>query len=211
MPAAVSSKNMDVIDGIAKYTKGTVVEYGADFKADINNFSNDDLDKIIKNIHECKNLKLDKIYNDNTYCINIIGTNINGYIESTRKSSGYSINLELIIRDSKNNLDNLVSEIKNIDLFKNNGVKVFRYMKVKAENTENIEIINNKIIDFLKSRHAGNISTIKLNDAYSTTAYMGNEDYIVRGNKAADINIAVCRYSSGTYIIIGTPEIIISY
>lgn len=210
-PEAVSSKNMDVFNGIVKYTNGEIIEYGLDLSVNSHDLQPDDLDKIIKSIPECKGAQLSSITSDNTYCINFTGKNINGYIESTKISSGYNVKLELIIKGNKNNIDGLLGEIKNIDLFKNNGVEVFRYMKVKLSSGKSIKMIDDEIVNYLKSKNADNINTIKLNNAYSTTAYTGNEDYIMEGNKAVDISIAVSRYTSGTYIIIGTPQIIISY
>lgn len=210
-PAAVSSKNMDMFNGIVKNTDGEIIEYGLDLSVDSHDLKTGDLDRIIKDIPECKDVQISSTSSDNIYCINFTGKNINGYIESTKISSGYNVKLELIIRDNKNNIDDLLGDIKNIDLFKNNGVEVFRYMKVKVSSAKSIEMIDDEIVNYLKNKNADNINTIKLNNAYSTTAYTGNNDYIMEGNKAVDISIAVSRYTSGTYIIIGTPQIIISY
>jgi len=55
------------------------------------------------------------------------------------------------------------------------------------------------------------IETVSINNGLSTVAYTKEYDEKVTNNKLIDFNYAVCNYSSGRYIIIGTPEIITTY
>jgi hypothetical protein len=79
------------------------------------------------------------------------------------------------------------------------------------ESIEDIYEVNEKIIKLLESHSTKNIETVNINNGLSTVAYTKNYDAMVNNNKLIDFNYAVCNYSSGSYIIIGTPEIIITY
>jgi hypothetical protein len=59
--------------------------------------------------------------------------------------------------------------------------------------------------------NASNIGTVEIDNGYSTVAYTRKYPVMKNDGKWIDFNYAVCSYSSGNYVIIGTPVIITTY
>ena len=76
---------------------------------------------------------------------------------------------------------------------------------------EDIHVTNDRIIKVLISHGAKNIDTVSINNGLRTVPYTPKYDEVKINNKLIDFNYAVCNYSCGRYIIIGTPEIITTY
>ena len=97
------------------------------------------------------------------------------------------------------------------------NIKYFQYLKAKIlvsstdSGVSDIYNINKTIINMLKTHGTENIETVSINNGLSTIAYTKKYENKVNNNKLIDLNYAVCNYSSGRYIIIGTPEIITTY
>lgn len=69
------------------------------------------------------------------------------------------------------------------------------------------EIVNNNLSLF----HAKNTDEVKLNNGYSIIGYTGLNNKRTILGKDIDFNCAIVKYSSGCYLIMGEPEITITY
>ncbi|NFS24200.1 hypothetical protein FDF31_00495 [Clostridium sporogenes] len=88
---------------------------------------------------------------------------------------------------------------------------VFEYLKAE-NNSKDLKKINNDIKSILNKNSAKNIETIKLDNGYSTTAYTKRYTPINVCGKKIDFNYAICKYNSQkTYLILGTPQIDLTY
>lgn len=198
-----------LFDNIIKQTHGKVVECGLICKyiTYINKESEIDntLNKLGIKYSDYRLVKKDS----RTYFIKFENDNLCGYIESIKQKNYYNNTLNIKIKKNKEELlvlNNIAKKIKN-----SNECKVCKYVKAKI-NEDNLCKLNNSIIDNLKKKSIYNIETIKLNNGYSTTAYTTNfNDFKDIYSDNRNLNYALCRYYSGNYIIIATPEILISY
>ena len=199
-------------------TKSKTVEYGvkATFKTleHPKEVCNNLIDRLELNNSETK---LNIVENDNSYCIDFFGKNINGYIESLICNNEEVVTINISKIGSENGLQSLKNKVSNCIGYREGNIKYFQYLKAKIPysgtklGVEDINVVNEEIIKILKSHGTENIETVKINNGLSTVAYTKNYDEKLTNNKLIDFNYAVCNYSSGSYIIIGTPEIIITY
>lgn len=205
-PKAITNDN--IFDYILNNIDGNVVEYGL-----TTNFQHyGEGEKVCKDI--LKDLKVNQnnysntIKNEKIYCIEFKDNNLEGYVQST-KYDGYSI---ITINLSEKNKINELNKIekKLITISKNKDIKFFEYVKAQI-NEKDLKKTNNKVVTLLKNIRGQNIETVKLDNGYSTTAYVKKNSPININGKLIDFNYAVCSYYSGNYIIMGTPEILISY
>ncbi|MBU3188999.1 YwmB family TATA-box binding protein [Clostridium bowmanii] len=209
---------VNLFDEILIQTKSKTVEYGlkATFKNHENpkEVCNNLIDELELNNSE---IKLNIVENDNSYCIDFLGENIKGYIESLKYNNEEVVTINISKIGSENGLQSLKNKVSNCIGYRDGNIKYFQYLKAKipysATNSgvEDINAVNEKILKILKSHGTENIETVKINNGLSTVAYTKRYDEKLNNNKLTDFNYAVCNYSSGNYIIIGTPEIIITY
>lgn len=76
---------------------------------------------------------------------------------------------------------------------------------------DTMEETEEKVIKQLDEYRAENTKVGKINNGYSIISNTGmNRSYRVCGEDI-DFNCAIVRYSSGCYLILGTPEIVITY
>ncbi|NEZ47437.1 hypothetical protein FDF74_09545 [Clostridium niameyense] len=205
-----ATNKQDLFNKIKMETNSSLVEKGCTIK-----FSTSFDDKrIIKDITDCIilcNIKDIKLQCDgNYYCITMCNKEIEGNIYINKESLNNLVEIKITsLKDSSNfkNIKNSLEKyIKNID----NDKVIYEYCKLKTSD-KSISKTNEGILNILKNCKAKNIETVKLNSGYSTICYTGNYKPIVSNGKAIDFNYSVCRYNSGNYIIIGTPQINITY
>ncbi|WP_027623681.1 YwmB family TATA-box binding protein [Clostridium lundense] len=201
-------KNEDVFNCILKDTNGKVVEYGLT----TNFYSKEDGNKVCKEI--LKKLKVSQDHYRNTikngkiYCIEFKDNNLEGYVQSTKYDNYNVVTINVKEKNKINELNRLEEQFT--EIINNKDIKFFKYVKAQIDG-EDLQKTNKKIIALLKNARGENIETIKLDKGYSTTAYTKKYNPINVNGKPIDFNYALCRYHSGNYIIMGTPEILISY
>ncbi|WP_315116584.1 YwmB family TATA-box binding protein [uncultured Clostridium sp.] len=161
-----------------------------------------------------KNLKFEKSYctnineNEKIYSVEIIGDSISGHVQSTNYENYKIIVVDLVKVTEKDESYQLEETIKNA--IGSKSASYFKYIKARLH-TNDLMDKNNKIMALLKRNNAQNIESIKIHNGYSTIAYTKQFDHITIGGKFVDLNYALCSYYSGNYLIIGTPEILVSY
>ena len=220
-----AQEKVNLFDEILLQTKSKTVEYGLKTSFKAVEKPKEMCNYLIQSLGlNNKEIKLNRSEDEDSYCIEFSGANIEGYIEGLKYNSEglkYDDENNITINISKIGKENGLVSLKNKvrDSIGNRGkdIKYFQYLKAKiGDSSANIGIediygINDGIIKLLKLRGAQNIETVSINNGLSTIAYTKKYDEKVINNKLIDFNYAVCNYSSGRYIIIGTPEIIITY
>lgn len=148
--------------------------------------------------------------NNNIYCIEFSKDNFNGYIESTHHENEYDIAININDKCDKNEMSYLKLNMDKALEGISNESKYFLYIKSKI-GAQGISTIDSKIKTILKKDKAIDVNSININNGTTTTAYTGLYPSIKSGNSLMDFNYAVCRYPSGNYLIMGSPEIIATY
>lgn len=205
-----AEKQVDFFKEILVKTNSEIKEYGVTAvfitKENRESVCNNLLKKL--GIYDSYNTKVLK--NENTYCVEFEKNNVSGYIETMQYENHNIVTINFTKKDKNNDLNHLKDNLKKSIEDKRINVKYFQYLKAKLPN-DDINSVNNEVSSFLKNYGATNIDRIQLDNGYSTTAYTKTYDSIQNNGKLIDFNYAVCKYSSGGYIIIGTPEINVTY
>jgi hypothetical protein len=208
-----AQETVNLFDEILLQTKGETVEYGLK-----TSFETAEEPKIVSN-YLINNLGFSKTEtksyeNVDSYCLEFSRKNLKGYIESSKYNNGYVITINVSKTGNVNGLESLKKEVSKSIGNRGKNIKYFQYLKAKIldNNTkEDSYSINKTIIKMLKSYGTENIETVSINNGLSTIAYTKKYENMLNNNKLIDFNYAVCNYSSGRYIIIGTPEIVTTY
>jgi hypothetical protein len=151
------------------------------------------------------------------YCIEFQKEDISGYIESRFYNNRNTITIDIEKKCQNNQLENINAIINSaIDKALNNrhmelsNKQTFKFIKAEVP-VADIHEMNNKVIKLLKKHNSVNVNTIDINNGCSTVAYTGKNEYILNQGKKMDFNYAICKYSSGNYVVVGTPIINTSY
>lgn len=151
------------------------------------------------------------VRNDSIYRLEFTFNSTKGFIQSANNSNSITLNIDDI--DSVENLALLEDKIRYILNRECKNIKNYRYVKAKLPNMkdEDIEKVEKMVINQLKNENTTNISSIKINNGYSINGYTQKYESIKSGNKLIDFHCIICNYDSGNYIILGSPEIRITY
>lgn len=144
---------------------------------------------------------------DNVYCREFQKGNIYGYIESREDNNGSKISIFMRELTPNENVKDSETKVKKAIGKKAIDIKIYKYLKAKTL-IKSVKLTQNKITNYLKDIGTENISTVNLNEGYSTVAYTKKFINIWDNGKYEDFNYAVLNQN---YIILGTPIIDISY
>jgi len=215
---AKAQENHNLFDEILIQTKSKTVEYGLKTCFETQEEPKEVCNYLISALDfDNKKTILSITDNKDSYCVNFSSEISKGYVEAVKYENKSLITINISNVSNENGLIPLKYKVSASIGARGNNIKYFQYLKAKVEGisknveTNNINCINQKIINILKSNGTENIETVSLNNGLSTMAYTKKYDEKVINNKLIDFNYAVCSYSSGKYIIIGTPEIITTY
>ena len=174
---------------------------------------------IAKYLCKDENIQKTTISNkENNFCIDFSTDNSNGYIESLTSDGENSISININMKDNQRNTNSLKLKVQKA-IYSSTAVAkenliYFDYLKAKIK-SKNLGQINESIIEIIKKNGGKNIQTVKLDNGYSNIALTGQYESINVGGKREDLNFALMNYNAnstlGCYLIIGTPEITISY
>ncbi|KGM96249.1 hypothetical protein Z968_06995 [Clostridium novyi A str. 4552] len=205
-------KKTNFFEEIIDTTRGNVEEYGVEtyFKTKINgqellSYFNDVIDnnKLLKSIN----------YKDkNNCCIEFKDNkNIKGTILVENLNSNPLVKVSIVEKSNYNNLERLDKWVKNIEGKISKGENInYQYLKAKLPKCS-LNKVNRELIELLKGKGAKNIDSIEINNGFTTCAYTRQYKPKRINGKLMDFNYALSNYSSGSYVIIGTPEIITTY
>lgn len=202
--------NIDLIESILNRTNGQIEEYGVktSFEADGN--GEDICVDILKKMELSEKSKINVLKNNEMYCLEFNKDDTTGYIESINFDNHNVVTVNITKKNSTNGLKELKKEIEDATNSRTKNQKVFQYIKAKIPNSD-ISNVNDDVVNILRKDKAKNIDTVNISNGYSTVAYTKNYEPMKNNGKLMDFNFAVCRYSSGNYLIIGTPVITTNY
>lgn len=213
-----AQEEVNLFDEIILQTKSKTVEYGLATSFKTIEEPKEVCNYLITALElNCKEIKLNYIENESSYCVEFSGKNVEGYIDAIRYYNDNVIKINISKTGNENGLVPLKDKVSDAIGYRGKDIKYFQYLKAKIqesntnEGIESIYAVNQRIIEVLKNNGSKNIETVSIKNGLSTVAYTKKYQEKVNNNKLMDFNYAVCNYSSGRYIIIGTPEIITTY
>lgn len=180
----------DFINSAIKSVDGTVIENGS--RIEIRNagdFNKNELDDVLAKYDENKvRISIDE------EALELEGRVI---INTTSKDNSFSLN-----NLNKDILKQVTREDRNI--------KVFSYVKAQLKD-EDLELYKNNLEKYLINTGGKNIEFSSIDSGVTgiALAKIGNSKEL--NNTFFNINFALVKYTSGTYIIVGTPIITCAY
>lgn len=205
----LAERDIDLFNEVLNTAQGTVLEYGVKATFETNSDSEEYCLELLKELGiKGGNVNITK--DKNSYSVDFNNDSINGYIESMRYDNHNVVTLNMAKTDMENGLSKLKKKVEEAIGREKTEVKYFQYLKAQIVNTNKAEV-NRDIAEVLKKHNAVNIDTIQIDNGYSTVAYTKKYSTIKSNGKTIDFNFAVGSYSSGSYIIIGTPVIVTTY
>ena len=213
-----AQEEVNLFDEILIATKSKPVEYGLKTCFKTGEEPKEVCNYLIQTLElNNKEIKLNSSENEDSYCIEFSSENVQGYIEALKYNNEDVITINISKIGNENGLVSLKNKVSDSIGYRGKDIKYFQYLKAEMQESsanvgiEDIYDVNERIIKILESHGTENIETVNINNGLSTVAYTKKYDEKVNNNKLIDFNYAVCNYSSGRYIIIGTPEIITTY
>lgn len=205
----LASKKPDFFREIVSLTEGKVVEYGVKANFLISEDGENYCLELFKKLN-IENADINVVKDDKFYSVEFNNNEFKGYIESTSYDNHNVVTLNIVQYDNEYRLLELKNRVSIAVGKDEKEVKYFDYLKAQV-NKDSTEKVNSDIAELLKNNNASNIDTIKIDNGYSTVAYTKKYPVMKNNGKLMDLNYAVCSYSSGDYVIIGTPVIITTY
>lgn len=202
--------SVDLFNEILNKTNAQVIKYG-----------------LITSFHGCGNYKeecrqllsqiepkvevKEKLYGE-TYCLEFKNDTTEGYIQSRKDKDNNIITINITCLSNTNELEKLKKKVQNSinTINESSKNKFFCYVKSKI-NENDLSLLNKEVMEYLKQKGAKNLQSIKLDNGYSTICDTGMYNYIQANGNLIDFNYSICKYDSGNYLIIGTPQIILDY
>lgn len=213
-----AQEEVNLFDEILLATKSKTVEYGLKTCFNTEEEPKEVCNHLIDALElNDKETRINYFENQDTYCIEFSGENVEGYIEALKYNNEDIITINISKVSNENGLVSLKEKVNDSIGHKVKDIKYFQYLKARMpECSSRVDIgdantVNQRIIEILKSYGTENIETVNINNGLSTIAYTKRYNEKVNNNKLFDFNYAICNYSSGRYIVIGTPEIITTY
>jgi len=202
---------VDLFNEMVTTAKGQVVEYGfrTHFSSETNGqeISSYFINKIT--LEEGTILRTSE--ENGSYYIDFTRDNLKGSINIVEHEQSNDITIEVVEKSKENGLSILESKCNSIiDGISKNNYSDFKYLKARIPTTD-LPTIQKEITILLKNKGAINVSTVKLEKGFSTSAYTNKYKPKNNNGKLMDLNYALCNYNSGSFLIIGTPEIFTSY
>lgn len=204
------SNNENLFDDIISKTQGKVIEYGVTTSFMATGSGAINCNNILNDMGFKENSKITESKSNNIYRIEFQNEKISGYVESVKEADKSIIKISIIASESKNNMYELKNKVN--ESVKNHGgnAELFEYLKVKLPDSD-IEHTNRTIVSLLESRGTIDIDTVRLENGFSTVCNTGKFKPTMINGKLIDFNFSVSNYTSGNYIIMGTPEILETY
>jgi hypothetical protein len=205
----LAANNVDFFKEIVEAAEGRVVEFGVKASFDVSEEKEAYCLELLKKL-ELNGADISVIKDDKFYCIEFSNSKIKGYIESTSYDNYNVVTLNIVQYDTQYRMPELKYRVSNAIGKDEKEVRYFDYLKAQISGGDKIRI-NRKIAGMLRKYNSSNIDTVEIDNGYSTVAYTKKYPVMMNNGKMMDLNYAVCSYSSGDYIIIGTPVIIPTY
>jgi hypothetical protein len=210
----------DPFSSVLNETKGKVALCEVKVSFDIaNNKGQDICLEFLKQLEVTKGAgsSINIVKDEFKYCIEFQNDGISGFIESGTYNyhNVITIDIEQKCQDNqleniKNTIDSAINKIQKSGSIKYENKQVFEFIMAELPSLD-IYQLNDNVIRLLKKHNSFNVNSIEINKGISTVAYTGREGFILNQGRKMDFNYAICKYSSGNYLVMGTPIIIKPY
>lgn len=169
------------------------------------------LDSIVKNINEI--IGQVTFVNDDDFVVESNHRTVTGNISKIPYKNTFLITLSINVSGQKLDYDE-------INVLKNKFEKVLSPISSEVEYSlcvrskilnNTMEEANNIILNKLKEHKAQETESLKINNGYCISSNLGESNKRIVLGRNIDFNCAIVKYSSGCYLIMGTPEINITY
>jgi hypothetical protein len=205
-----AGSNKTIFDDIVTKTGSSIVEYGVTTSFQTSEDGAKVCSLILSNMNLGKEVKSTSFTSESLYRLDFQSGTSSGYVESVPDAGANIIKLHVIRTEDKDNLQELSAKVKKAIVSFYKKPKLFLYLKAKTPEFDNAKT-NRTIVSLLKNGGTIDIDTVNLGKSFSTVCYSGRFEPTMISGKLIDFNFAVCSYTSGNYIIMGTPEILETY
>lgn len=206
----ISYKNVDLFKYILDKTSSKPTECGVMIVFTTANDGAETANKVLMKLNKYYKFYKKVCDGNKVYSVEFNGDCIEGYIQSVQYKKYDMITLNVIKRGTSYELQDMKTNITKCIPLNSGKYKCFEYIKAKVGDG-NTKILNNQIKKILEYWDTCNIKTLPLAQGYTNTAYTGRYETIQNNGELIDFNYAVMKYDMGTYIIMGTPEIMAVY
>jgi hypothetical protein len=206
---SLADREADLFKEVLNTAKGTVTEYGVKASFETNKKSEEYCLELLKRL-EIASSSTNITKDDKLYCVDFNNNSIKGYIESMSYDNHNVVTLNIVQTDTENRLLELKKKVETAIGSQEKEIKSFQYLKAQISSQDKYQV-NRDVATVLKKYNAVNLETVQLDNGYSTVAYTKKYFSMKNNGKLIDFNYAVCSYSSGNYIVIGTPVIVTTY
>lgn len=207
-----ANRKVDVIGNVLDYTESEIIEYGVEenFKCKDRNIYIEELINLISaNLNDYSTKVKDT---EEIYSIDFLSSDGSGFINVIPYEDGFLYRISILKYDNETKICDLDKQLKeftgNFDI---ENARYYFYAKAKLDKNTVLNSYNNKVVNLLKTFGTSDIKTISINNGFSTTANTHQYSSKKDNGRIIDFNFAVCSYSSGNYLIVGTPEITKTY
>lgn len=202
-------KNVNVFNEIVTELQGNIEEYGLRTVIHTKEESEAYCLELLKKLN-IKEAVTSITKEDSVYSIEFNGDDTYGYIENMNYDNYNVVTINIAKKANINGIDDLKELIERALGENHREAKYFQYLKAQFSNKD-IYKANESIETLLKQYGASDIETVEIENGYSSTAYTGKYPPVKTGGRHIDFNYALCSYTSGSYVIIGTPIITAAY
>lgn len=205
-----AKKNKDIMQTILLKSKCNVEECGVRACYDSKKNPEQECLMILKRLSFSKGCNVDVDINDEMYCVSFKNDKVDGYIESIEIDGHREIIINISLKDTNNQVDSIHKDINYAISENKNKIKFFDYVKGKIP-VKDIKTFSKSLENELKTKGVSNLKTYKVDNGITTTGYCGSFPTLYVDGEYVDLNYSICTYSSGNYIIIGTPILMTTY
>lgn len=205
--------NVDMFNEILKNVESSTEEYVVEgsFYSDEN--KEDIYNNIVINIEKVMGQVNPQYNGDNSFEIDYNNKKYSGCVSMIPYKGGYNVVLNISICGFNLEIEDekqLRSEITEVLSPISSVAEYSLYVKSKIlSNT--IDEVKDEVLNQLKIYNAQNIDEVKISNGYSIISNTNLYEKKVILGKDIDFNCAIVKYSSGCYLIMGTPEIKVTY
>lgn len=205
-----SKNRKDIIQVILSKSKCNIEESGVRACYDSDKVPETECLAILKRLSFSKGCNINVDINNDMYCVSFKDEKVDGYIESMKGEKHREVIINISLKDVNNNIDRLHKEI-NYAIGKNEqSLRFFDYVKGKISEKDT-EALRKSIEIEVKTMGVNNLKTYKVDNGTTTQGYCGSYPALYVDGEYVDINYSIATYSSGDYIIIGTPILMTTY
>lgn len=205
--------NVDMFNEILKVVETSTEEYVVEGSFYSNESKEDTYNKIILNIERVMGQVSGNYKGTSSFIIDFNNKKYNGIVSMIPYKDEYNVVLSISICGSDLDIEDerqLKSKITEVLSPLSSRLEYSLYVKSKILGNT-IDEVKDAVLGQLKLYKAQNIDKVNISNGYSIISNTSLYEKKVILGKDIDFNCAIVKYSSGCYLIMGTPEIKVTY